>query len=167
MAEAMRGPCAVANSFTRRRRSCDPSAESEATGLILGTDLRPANIRTAAFGNTLNALEVSVWRSLIARRSLWWRSSHRMVSTFRSSSPEHRVHHHRPWPTVPRPALDMSQPRRSQRRHRFVAAVRAGVGAETQDAIRRTADERVVPQVQRRHPEQAGGARADSRLRSA
>ena len=100
--EAMRGHYAVANSFTRWRRSCDPSAESEATGLILGTDLRPANIRTAAFGNTLNALEVSVWRSLIARRPLWWRSSHRMVSTFRSSSPEHRVHHHRPWPTVPR-----------------------------------------------------------------
>ena len=39
---------------------CDPTAETEVPGLIPGTDLRPADILTQAFGNSLTALDIGI-----------------------------------------------------------------------------------------------------------
>ena len=43
-----------------RFKQCDPTAESAVTGLIPGTDLRPADILTQALGNTVTALDVGI-----------------------------------------------------------------------------------------------------------
>ena len=60
IAESTRGHYGVVNQMLSRVKQCDPSAETEVPGLIPGTDLRPADILTQAFGNCLTALDVGI-----------------------------------------------------------------------------------------------------------
>ena len=58
--ESTRGHYGVVKELLPRFQQCDPTAESEVTGLIPGTDLRPADILTQALGNTVTALDVGI-----------------------------------------------------------------------------------------------------------
>ena len=58
--ESTRGHYGVVKELLSRFKQCDPTAESEVTGLIPGTDLRPADILTQALGNTVTALDVGI-----------------------------------------------------------------------------------------------------------
>ena len=60
IAESTRGHYGVVKQVFNRVQQCDPSAETEVCGLIPGTDLRPADILTQAFGNSLTALDIGI-----------------------------------------------------------------------------------------------------------
>ena len=60
LSKATRGHDAVAQILQEAAYAGDPSAETEASGLIPGTELRPADVLTSAPGNALAALDVSI-----------------------------------------------------------------------------------------------------------
>ena len=58
--ENTRGHYGVVEELLFCFQQCDPTAESDVTGLIPGTDLRAADILTQALGNTVTALDVGI-----------------------------------------------------------------------------------------------------------
>ena len=60
LGEATRGHNAVSSLIHAAAQQCDHTSEMEVSGLIPGTDLRPADVLTSALGNAYTALDVSI-----------------------------------------------------------------------------------------------------------
>ena len=60
LGEATRAHDAVTTLVRAAAQSCDHTADTEVPGLILGTELRPADVPTSALGNAYTALHISI-----------------------------------------------------------------------------------------------------------
>ena len=60
LGKATRGHNSVTALLRATAQSCDHTAEMEVPGLILCTDLRPADVLTSALGNAYTALDISI-----------------------------------------------------------------------------------------------------------
>lgn len=102
-AESTRGHYGVVKQLLPRVQQCDPSAETEVAGLIPGTNLRPADILTKAFGNRITTLDVGITspHALYAGRDCTQAMVDRKLDHYGqdlsnySGAAEHRVHTNR------------------------------------------------------------------------
>ena len=60
LGEATRGHNAATTLVHASAQSCDHSNEVEVPGLVPGTDLRPADVLTSAFGSACTVLDISI-----------------------------------------------------------------------------------------------------------